>query len=838
MRKKSILAIIALIGLSSFVVLGSSPSLFSKILESVQNNPITGVFSISDRATKQSEQKNVSNQLPTAQDSLTQKVPQPVLWDMVFRLSKTIKIEAEKLTQEGKDGSLYANYFVRQGHLSAENDVILKDTSNRYLAEVDTLNQKAAKFIEESRDEYLKKEFDKEQSPRISPTELKELQKQKDEMTLQYRDSFRELIGEVSFNSFSSFLILEFSSGITKYELKKSGNQPLSPETNYANNILIVDNQVPTISGVSDLSLDYNTGFYYNPRVYSSLYNGNTGATIHYGVSTGNHWLTAARVTHPTYSAVRGNTYCLYAQFYLVESSPFRPNKSFSSFATSDEDDVKPPVSLVRNDLGHTTFDSTGEPLQQPTSEFFWFDANICYTIPFPSPTPTPTPTATPTPVPTPSPTPCNPAIASTCFPEQVQVFVSSPLRPIGVSNGTTKSGVFVCVCTGAFCVTPLPNRNVELKVLGVPNTGGHIDSGHSGPRPLGKLDKTSGTTGANGCFFTQYNPSHISSTITIEGKSGNKIDTEQIFVGVLGLTQLVDGQNFRIKPNPDTAHPSNAWGSTEAVVAFPRIADAYKDRFYPNPMPDDDKLRVNEISLVSGGKFDLASPSRGIPVPNWHNLSAVHRYHREGNSIDVRCCSSPGQIPLKRFAIFEQLVRNNGATDFLYEPNPAHFHLSFNNEPNRVTGLTNPLNVHTPHSFIENAWEGALGRFATQEEWEFWHNRMVQAKLQGITELLVVAKGLQAEMYGSQEYILRFRNDEDFIKDVFLSYLFREPTEAELQFWLNHYYSIAPPVPVPEEDLRQWFLNDFGSIMEFENLVIGMVDGEVIMPPTPTPTP
>ena len=51
MRKKTILAIIALIGLSSFVVLGSSPELVDKLLESLQDNPIIRVFS-SDVQTK------------------------------------------------------------------------------------------------------------------------------------------------------------------------------------------------------------------------------------------------------------------------------------------------------------------------------------------------------------------------------------------------------------------------------------------------------------------------------------------------------------------------------------------------------------------------------------------------------------------------------------------------------------------------------------------------------------------------------------------------------------------------------------------------------------------
>lgn len=612
-------------------------------------------------------------------------------------------------------------------------------------------------------------------------------------------------------------------------------------QTAYGISIVRYNTSSRIVDGYSGTWLDYNAGYYYDPYVDGEIYRPDNEVIYARGQSLGFADIVPAEVYLATFNFVEGRTYCTNSKHYVVAYFYYtQTSQWFDPFRYS------------------TFLGTGGGPWGgNPFTVYYVFPrfyrlgvTEACIAIPFPPPpTPTPTPTPTPVPTPSPTPTPCNPLVQGSCFPEQVFVGVASPIRPMGVSNGTNKAGVYVCVCTGAFCGTPLPNRNVELKVIGIPNTGGHLDSLHLGTRPIGKLDKTTGMTGANGCFFTQYNPSHISGFVTVEGKSGNRTDRKETFIGVLGLTQLQDGVNFRIKPNPDTAHPSNNWGSTAAVVSFPRIADAYKTRFFGvNPMPESDKLRITEMSLVSGGKFDLASPSRGIPTPNWHNLTAVHKYHREGNSIDMRCCALDGQIPPSRHAIFRDIVLTNGATDFLRENNPDHFHLSFNGEANNLLEPDNPLNIHTPHSFIENAWEVALNRFATQEEWQVWHDRLITAKAQGQSQFLNTARWLEQEFYRSSEYIARNRSNSEFVEDVFRSHLFREPTEPERAYWLNILQTISisygsfttsakDPGPAGQEE-RMFFVWLFGEEPEFASLVGGIIDGEVIIPPLPTPTP
>ena len=76
MKKKVILGVFALICLSSFVVLGSSPEFIGKILETMQNNPITRVFSSSNQPVKREKKENSSKQLSTIQETPAQEIPQ------------------------------------------------------------------------------------------------------------------------------------------------------------------------------------------------------------------------------------------------------------------------------------------------------------------------------------------------------------------------------------------------------------------------------------------------------------------------------------------------------------------------------------------------------------------------------------------------------------------------------------------------------------------------------------------------------------------------------------------------------------------------------------------
>lgn len=401
MKRKLVLALLALVGLSSFVVLGNSPELVGNLLESVQNNSLAKVFSTFDQSAKRKEAKQEventnSKQLPTAQDISAQEIPERILWQAVFNFSKKIETEARKLNEEGKDGTLYSNYFIRQGNLSVENDEILKDISSKYLEEIESLNQKAEKVIEESRAGRSNEQLDKEQTLPKPPEELKELQKQKDEITLRYRDKFKEIIGEEAFDNFSIFLAQDFSLKATKYQFDAPLKESLSPQGWHAYNIHFYDDETPAVSGLAELYFDYDWGYYYNPKVYSWLRNATTGQVLHFGSHRGLRHITPASVTHPTYPAIRGHTYCTYSEFYAVDLVPLH----------DENRDIIPPPSSEKSDLRSQLSDLADEPQQENLAEYPLAAAEACHTVPFP-PTPTPPPPTPTPPTPTPTPPPC-----------------------------------------------------------------------------------------------------------------------------------------------------------------------------------------------------------------------------------------------------------------------------------------------------------------------------------------------------------------------------------------------------------------------------------------------
>lgn len=226
MRRTFVTAIFVLVGLGGLAVLGSSPDFVSNLLESVQDNPITTIFSPPDRGAEAIAKERKSKSASREQESTPAEMPEYVLWQVVFDFTKKIETKAEELSQQGQDGNLFSKYFIRQGPLSIENNLILREIAAKYFETIDPLDQRAKKIIEEAKAKDSKRTPIEAQSPPAHPVELKELQTQKNEITMHYRDMVRTAFGEEAFNKFSLFLSTVFSEGATS----KKFVTPANPE--------------------------------------------------------------------------------------------------------------------------------------------------------------------------------------------------------------------------------------------------------------------------------------------------------------------------------------------------------------------------------------------------------------------------------------------------------------------------------------------------------------------------------------------------------------------------------------------------------------------------------
>ena len=126
----------------------------------------------------------------------------------------------------------------------------------------------------------------------------------------------------------------------------------------------------------------------------------------------------------------------------------------------------------------------------------------------------------------------------------------------------------------------------------------------------------------------------------------------------------------------------------------------------------------------------------------------------------------------------------------------------------------------------------------------------MSNAKTQGQNVFLQEVKTFEKQLFASQEYIARQRTNEQFVQDVFVSHLFREPTTQELSYWVGHLMNIQgnqpidptdpeptrpvgrTSIPLTQAQRRQRFLDDFEALPAFVNTVANIGDDAYPEPP------
>lgn len=222
MRTKIIMPIIAFIGLSCFVVLGSSPDLVGNFLESVSSSPVAEIF-----LTKTQTESQIST-LPSGEKTQVSQVssreisgipnevsigelPEYMLYEQVFRLIIIFNDLAKSQEAKGEAVTQFRSYFKDEAKLDAQDDDFLTQTANNFNREIQIIDAQAEVVIEQLRQQYPVGSMPEGQLIQPSP-ELLKLQEQRNNLALHYRDQIRVLFGDDKFNEFETLVLGSFAS--------------------------------------------------------------------------------------------------------------------------------------------------------------------------------------------------------------------------------------------------------------------------------------------------------------------------------------------------------------------------------------------------------------------------------------------------------------------------------------------------------------------------------------------------------------------------------------------------------------------------------------------------
>lgn len=99
-----------------------------------------------------------------------------------------------------------------------------------------------------------------------------------------------------------------------------------------------------------------------------------------------------------------------------------------------------------------------------------------------------------------------------------------------------------------------------------------------------------------------------------------------------------------------------------------------------------------------------------------------------------------------------------------------------------------NRLNAYsfTAEQYVRNFYQWGLNRQPTSTELQNWLSTLQTAYAQGQTPFLTAMQSLGQTIFNSQEYINRNRTDQQFVYDLYKTYLYREPDQSGWDFWTS----------------------------------------------------
>jgi hypothetical protein len=236
--------------------------------------------------------------------------------------------------------------------------------------------------------------------------------------------------------------------------------------------------------------------------------------------------------------------------------------------------------------------------------------------------------------------------------------FSPSEVQPSG-TGGTSQTTVTLHTTPHAAGV------NVSFSVQ-AQGDGGHVN--HSGSRPLGTFTNASGNTDASGNYSTTFNASAFGGSVNIRATVQGQTATNKVLeVRIADLGTIATTQDWNLVGATNT-HPDNHYGTATLNVGLAASARDYTDIYYGigNHAPDADRLKFNDMSLINGGKFEIAG--------TWSTMTA-HDEHRLGQNCDV----FSGNVPTNRWSTLTGIFVNRGSPNYLDETqNLNHWHVRF----------------------------------------------------------------------------------------------------------------------------------------------------------------
>lgn len=137
-------------------------------------------------------------------------LPDPVLWESLFRLDLSFRRKALEQELSGKTATDLKTYFKDEIGLKPEEDAILRETAIEYLVAIQPIDAQAIQLLARLRESVPDGHIQDGQEVPPPPQALFDLQGKRNALALTYRNRLADRLGSKAFEQFDNFIKEKF----------------------------------------------------------------------------------------------------------------------------------------------------------------------------------------------------------------------------------------------------------------------------------------------------------------------------------------------------------------------------------------------------------------------------------------------------------------------------------------------------------------------------------------------------------------------------------------------------------------------------------------------------
>lgn len=497
--------------------------------------------------------------------------------------------------------------------------------------------------------------------------------------------------------------------------------------TAYGSSYALFDDQTQTVYGYSATELDYCAGLYYDPYVEGYLYEGNVPIVA--GANLGYAYVYAAEVD--TSAAARPSTqYTVLSDHYVVAYYYYYDNYNYNFYDPFGYNSF-----LQGGDYGGWNNFWSGFSVGYRSYQYFYLGSTYDQTV---------------------TPSECQMTSSGAAY----------SFNSYYATSNTSCQEVSVNIVFGGTGV-PLANGNPQ---------GGAVRSVTM--KAVGNLNE--------GSYYWSTTSNKVRLT---------NVTSDTVTVTSVSQSDSVNDVNIQVQYTVSSLPPAYAHISTtvQRPTSMKKIKDVLAD--HPKNCPSGSAGREKIIEWQLSDQF--GNPIK-LAIPTYDYLFAYKgrngcRLSLEGTPPGAHT-SRDGHWTHIYFFCTTLCVGGYCRTEGYqrYYSNGFTFDLPFIFECGKITvkgdgtsATPAKPNPRRAGDFVQDFWQAAYQQEPDDYSWQTWTDSLTNAQAQG--QILAQSKVMARSILQSPNYTNLNKSDEDYVYDLYMTYLNREPDPGGFDFWLNN---------------------------------------------------